>query len=82
VRIAVLDRGPGLPQAALARIVEPFERGEASRNREAGGAGLGLAIVQALARAHGGRLVLANRAGGGLEAAVLLPLAKTAREAG
>lgn len=74
-RIAVLDRGPGLPEAALSRIIEPFERGEASRNRGIGGAGLGLSIVQALARAHGGRLELANREGGGLEAAVLLPLA-------
>lgn len=74
-RIAVLDRGPGLPDAALARITAPFERGEASRNRRTGGAGLGLSIVQALAQAHGGRLVLANREGGGLAATVVLPRA-------
>lgn len=72
-RIAVLDRGPGLPDAVLARITAPFERGEASRNRRTGGAGLGLSIVQALAQAHGGRLVLANREGGGLSATIVLP---------
>lgn len=76
VRIAVLDRGPGLPDDVLARITAPFERGEASRNRRTGGAGLGLSIVQALAQAHGGRLVLANREGGGLAATVALPRAK------
>jgi len=74
-RIAVLDRGPGLPDATLARIAAPFERGEASRNRGTGGAGLGLSIVQALAKAHNGRLVLANREGGGLSATVVLPTA-------
>lgn len=73
VRIAVLDRGPGLPDAVLARITAPFERGEASRNRRTGGAGLGLSIVQALAQAHGGRLALANREGGGLAATIVLP---------
>ncbi|ADG09461.1 HAMP domain-containing protein [Caulobacter segnis] len=78
-RIAVLDRGPGLPDAVLARIAAPFERGEASRNRRTGGAGLGLSIVQALAQAHGGRLVLANREGGGLSATVVLPTAPAGR---
>jgi two-component system, OmpR family, osmolarity sensor histidine kinase EnvZ len=72
-RIAVLDRGPGLPDAVLARVTAPFERGEASRNRRTGGAGLGLSIVKALALAQGGRLVLANREGGGLMATVVLP---------
>jgi len=74
-RVTVLDRGPGLPDAALARIIAPFERGEASRNRRTGGAGLGLSIVQALAQAHGGQLLLANREGGGLAATVVLPTA-------
>lgn len=72
-RVAVLDRGPGLPDAMLARVTAPFERGEASRNRRTGGAGLGLSIVQALAQAQGGRLVLANREGGGLMATIALP---------
>jgi two-component system osmolarity sensor histidine kinase EnvZ len=72
VRIVVLDNGPGAAEADLARLMEPFERGEASRNRETGGAGLGLAIVKSLAEAHGGTLVLRNT-GGGLEASVTLP---------
>lgn len=71
-RLAVLDHGPGLPEAVLARITAPFEREEASRNRRTGGAGLGLSIVQALAHAHGGRLILANRETGGLIATVVL----------
>lgn len=75
-RIAVLDRGPGLPDATLVRITAPFERGEGSRNRRTGGAGLGLSIVQALAKAHGGDLILANREGGGLAATVVLPEAQ------
>ncbi|MBO9707150.1 MAG: HAMP domain-containing protein [Caulobacter sp.] len=76
-RITVMDRGPGLPEATLARITAPFERGESSRNRHTGGAGLGLSIVQALAAAHGGQLILANREGGGLAATVALPMAET-----
>jgi signal transduction histidine kinase len=72
-RISVRDRGPGLPEEALARVTAPFERMEGSRNRATGGAGLGLAIVRALAEAQGGRLSLRNRAGGGLSAEVSLP---------
>ena len=73
VEILVLDDGPGLPAEALETITAPFERGEASRNRRTGGAGLGLSIVQALAKAQGGRLDLANRPEGGLAATILLP---------
>lgn len=75
VRVMVLDRGPGLPDELLTRVTAPFERGEASRNRRTGGAGLGLSIVHALAQAQGGRLELANREGGGLRATVVLPAA-------
>ncbi len=71
--IAVEDRGPGIPQAELARMVEPFTRGEGSRNRATGGAGLGLAIARAIAEQHGGRLVLANRPEGGLRVELRLP---------
>ena len=74
VRLIVRDEGPGLPEAELTRVLEPFERGEASRNRETGGSGLGLAIAGAVARGHGGRLTLANRPGGGLEATLHLPV--------
>lgn len=73
VAIVVEDRGPGIPAERLEDVVEPFRRLEGSRNRESGGAGLGLAIAEAVALAHGGRLVLANRPEGGLSATILLP---------
>ena len=73
VRIDVLDRGPGLPPDQLARITGAFYRAEPSRNRETGGAGLGLAIADTVVRAHGGTLTFANREGGGLAATIVLP---------
>ena len=72
--LRVADRGPGLPAAALETMFRPFERGEPSRNRATGGIGLGLSIARAIAQEHGGSLVLANRANGGLEAICRLPL--------
>lgn len=71
VEIAVLDRGPGIPPAAVERLKQPFTRGEAARTG-AGGAGLGLAIVERIVRAQGGRLELRPRAGGGLAARIRL----------
>jgi signal transduction histidine kinase len=71
--IRVLDDGPGIPQAELERVFEPFYRLESSRNRETGGTGLGLSIARDVAQAHGGSLTLANRSGGGLEARLVLP---------
>ena len=71
--IRVEDEGPGIPQTELARMVEPFARGEGSRNRATGGAGLGLAIARAIAEQHGGHLVLANRVQGGLRVELRLP---------
>jgi signal transduction histidine kinase len=73
VTVTVDDRGPGIPEAELARVVEPFYRLEASRNRATGGIGLGLAIAAAVAAAHGGELILANRREGGLRATLRLP---------
>jgi signal transduction histidine kinase len=73
--IRVLDAGPGIPVGELEQAFEPFFRGEASRNRETGGTGLGLGIARNIARSHGGDLVLRNRAGGGLEAILTLPRA-------
>jgi signal transduction histidine kinase len=75
VDIAIDDDGPGIPEAELAKVFQPFYRVEDSRNRDTGGTGLGLAIAQAIVQAHGGELTLANRAGGGLRASIALPLA-------
>ncbi|MDR6790415.1 signal transduction histidine kinase [Sphingomonas sp. BE138] len=72
--LEVVDRGPGVPEEELARVFEPFYRGERSRNRDTGGIGLGLASVRGVARAHGGDASLANRAGGGAVARVVLPV--------
>jgi signal transduction histidine kinase len=71
--IRVLDDGPGIPEAELERVFEPFYRLESSRNRATGGTGLGLSIARDVAQAHGGSLTLANRNGGGLEARLTLP---------
>jgi signal transduction histidine kinase len=71
--ITVDDEGPGIPESELERVFRPFYRLEASRNRESGGAGLGLAIARSVVRAHGGDIVLKNRPEGGLRATVTLP---------
>jgi signal transduction histidine kinase len=68
--LRVDDEGPGIPPGRIADMLEPFARGEASRNRETGGAGLGLALARAIAEQHGGALVLANRPEGGLRAEI------------
>ena len=73
VRVVVEDEGPGVPEADLERVFEPFVRLEASRSRETGGSGLGLAIARGIVRGHGGDIRLANRAEGGLRATVALP---------
>jgi two-component system osmolarity sensor histidine kinase EnvZ len=65
--IEVLDRGPGVPASEAERLKRPFTRLDEARGGQ-GGAGLGLAIVDRIARAHGGRLELAPRDGGGLAA--------------
>ncbi len=71
--LRVQDEGPGLPQDQLEQAFEPFFRGEMSRSRDTGGTGLGLGIARNIARAHGGDIVLRNRAEGGLEAVLTLP---------
>ncbi len=73
VRVVVEDEGPGIPEAELERVFEPFVRLEASRSRDTGGSGLGLAIARGIVRGHGGDIVLANRTEDGLRATVVLP---------
>ena len=72
VVLEVLDRGPGIPPQETERLKLPFTRLEAARSGTSG-AGLGLAIVERVARSHGGRLELLAREGGGLIARVTLP---------
>jgi signal transduction histidine kinase len=76
VSVKVMDRGPGIAEDELAKVMEPFYRVENSRNRSTGGTGLGLAIAQQLALAIGGSLTLSNREGGGLCAELKLPAQK------
>lgn len=71
--ISVRDRGPGIPDAELEKVFEPFFRLEGSRSRETGGTGLGLSIARNIARAHGGEVRLRNHVNGGLEATLTLP---------
>lgn len=73
VELVVSDQGPGFPPEALDSVFDRFYRADSSRSRKSGGAGLGLAIVDAIARAHGGRAVASNANGGGARMAVILP---------
>jgi two-component system sensor histidine kinase TctE len=75
--IRVSDRGPGIPAAEKALVLERFARGEGSRDRP--GSGLGLSIVRTVAEAHGGTLDLLDRPGGGLRVEVTLPMVEARR---
>lgn len=59
--IRIEDDGPGIADAEIGRMMDPFTRGEPSRNTTTGGAGLGLALARAIAEQHGGSLTLTNR---------------------
>lgn len=69
----VEDRGPGIPAAERERVFEPFYRLEASRNRDKGGAGLGLTIVKQIVESLGGKVAVEDRPGGGTRVSVTLP---------
>jgi signal transduction histidine kinase len=73
VLVRVRDAGSGLPQGAQTRLFQRFYRGD---NAQRDGAGLGLAIAQAIAQAHGGSIRASNVDGGGAEFAVRLPVAR------
>ena len=78
--LRVRDHGPGIAAEDPQAVFERFWRSSASRGRDDGGAGLGLAIVAAIVHAHGGEVEAANAAGGGAEFTVRLPLAQGVRE--
>lgn len=71
VELRVSDEGPGFPEELIDTAFERFTRGDRARTR--GGTGLGLTIVEAVARAHGGSAAAANRPDGGAEVGIALP---------
>jgi signal transduction histidine kinase len=72
--LTIDDRGPGISPDQRERVLQPFVRLEESRNRNTGGAGLGLAIAHRAAESHGGTLALAEAPSGGTRVDVRLPL--------
>jgi signal transduction histidine kinase len=78
LEVSVEDTGFGLSDEAQRRMFERFWRGDASRTRASGGAGLGLAIARGFIEAQGGRIWAENRPGGGARFAFTLPIAERA----
>ena len=73
ITIQIMDRGPGIPAEHSEAVFHPFFRLEKSRGSETGGSGLGLAIVRQLADAHGWKVELLPRDGGGTNAVLTIP---------
>jgi two-component system sensor histidine kinase CpxA len=73
VRLEVRDYGPGVPESELVNIFQPFYRVSDARDRQSGGAGLGLAIAERVIRIHGGTIRAENAAPRGLQVEILLP---------
>jgi signal transduction histidine kinase len=73
VSLQVNDNGPGVPEEDLPHLFERFWRGEKSRSRSSGGAGLGLAIVRQLVETQGGRITAENLSAGGLRVSITFP---------
>jgi signal transduction histidine kinase len=73
IEIGIEDEGPGIPEGEVEKVFSPFYRLEGSRNRETGGAGLGLSLARTVVHTHGGEIRLANREEGGLRVTILLP---------
>ena len=73
MELTVEDTGIGIDPADAARIFDPFVRLDAARSRDAGGAGLGLALVRAIVEAHGGTIAVDSTPGAGSRFTVRLP---------
>jgi two-component system sensor histidine kinase CpxA len=73
MRLTVRDHGPGVPEAELLRIFEPFYRVKDARDRQSGGAGLGLAIAERVVRIHGGTIRAQNVSPHGLQIEIIMP---------
>jgi two-component system heavy metal sensor histidine kinase CusS len=73
VRLEVHDSGAGIPPDALPRVFDRFYRADPARSRHAGGAGLGLAIVQQIVFLHGGTVEISSEPGRGTTVSVVLP---------
>jgi signal transduction histidine kinase len=76
VELTISDNGPGIPEVDLSHIFDRFWRGERSRTRSAGGAGLGLAIARQLIEAQNGSIFVRNQPEGGLLVGFTLPIFK------
>jgi len=72
----VRDHGPGVPEASLTKLFDPFYRVADARDRQSGGVGLGLSIAQRAIRYHGGTIAAANTPEGGLLVEIRLPMVK------
>lgn len=75
--IRVLDSAPGVPKELQPRLFERLFRAESSRNRNSGGAGLGLSLCQSITQAHGGRIEISDSPLGGIVVCVRIPLASS-----
>jgi two-component system sensor histidine kinase CpxA len=74
--VSVRDHGPGVPEQELSRIFHPFYRLAGARDRQSGGAGLGLAIASRVVGLHGGKIYASNALGGGLQVDISIPLTR------
>jgi signal transduction histidine kinase len=81
VVLRVEDRGPGIPREEREQVFEPFYRGKAAERKKAPGSGLGLSLVRHVVRAHGGRVHVEGREGGGTTVVLELPAAGGERRA-
>jgi signal transduction histidine kinase len=77
VTLRVEDRGPGIPREERERVFEPFYRGPAAERNATPGSGLGLSLVRHVVRAHGGRVHVEGREGGGAAVVLELPAVET-----